>query len=84
MKEIFDKKQCGQHLKKKRKKKTQKTWYIWNKSITEKFNEFFVNVEPNLTTKTPPSDRSSKWYLPKLNTTLNKTPLKEDWFEKNV
>ena len=42
---------------------------------------FFVNVGPSLATKIPQSDCIFKWYLPKLNTPLNQTQLREGEFE---
>ena len=52
------------------------------KSIAEKFNEFFVNIEPNLGNKIPQSDLTFESYLPTANTTLNETVLSEDEFEE--
>ena len=45
------------------------------KSIAEKFNEFYVNVGPNLAKKIPQSDLNFESYLPKVNTTLNEKSL---------
>ena len=42
---------------------------------------FFANVGPSLATKIPQSDCIFKWYLPKLNTALNQTQLREGEFE---
>ena len=52
------------------------------KSIAEKFNEFFVNIGPNLANKIPRCDLTFKSYLPTINTTLNETLLSEDEFEE--
>ena len=52
------------------------------KSIAEKFNEFFVNIGPNLANKIPQCDLSFKSYLPTINTTLNETMLSKDEFEE--
>ena len=48
------------------------------KSIAEKFNEFYVNVGPNLAKKIPQSDLNFESYLPKVNTTLNEKSLTEN------
>ena len=48
------------------------------KSIAEKFNEFYVNVGPNLAKKIPQSDLNFESYLPKMNTTLNEKYLTEN------
>ena len=40
------------------------------KSIAEKFNEFFVNIGPDLANKIPQRDLTFKSYLPTVNTTL--------------
>ena len=48
------------------------------KSITEKFNEFFVNIGPNLANKVLQCDLTFESYLPTVNTTLNETRLSED------
>ena len=52
------------------------------KSIMEKFNEFFVNIGPNLANKIPQCDLTFKSYLPTINTTLNERVLSEDEFEE--
>ena len=52
------------------------------KSTAEKFNEFFVNIGPNLANKIPQCDLTFKSYLPTINTTLNETMLSEDEFEE--
>ena len=52
------------------------------KSIAEKFNEFFVNIGPNLANKIPQCDLTFKSYLPTVNTTLSETVLSEDEFEE--
>ena len=43
------------------------------KSVAEKFNEFFINIGPNLANKIPRCDLTFKLYLPTANTTLNET-----------
>ena len=48
----------------------------------EKFNEFFVNIRPNLANKIPQCDLTFKWYLPTVNTMLNETVLSENKFEE--
>ena len=52
------------------------------KSIAERFNEFFVNIGPNLANKIPQCDLTFKSYLPTVNTTLRKTVLSEYDFEE--
>ena len=52
------------------------------KFIAEKFNEFFVNIGPNLANKIPQCDLNFKSYLPTVNTTLKETVLSEDEFEE--
>ena len=52
------------------------------KSIAEKFNEFFVNIGPNLAYKIPQCDLIFKSYLPTVNTTLKETVLNENEFEE--
>ena len=52
------------------------------KSIAEKFNEFFVNIGPNLAKKIPQYDLTFKSYLPTVSTTLKETVLSEDEFEE--
>ena len=42
--------------------------------LRKKFNEFYVNVGPNLAKKIPQSDLNFESYLPKVNTTLNEKP----------
>ena len=52
------------------------------KSIAEKFNEFFVNIGPNLANKISQCELTFKSYLPTVNTTLNEAVLSEDEFEE--
>ena len=52
------------------------------KSIAGKFNEFFINIGPNLANKIPQCDLTSKSYLPTVNTTLKETVLSEDEFDE--
>ena len=51
-------------------------------TIVEKFNEFFVNIGPNLAGKIPQCNLTFKSYLPKVNTTLNETVLSQNEFEE--
>ena len=48
------------------------------KSIAEKFNEFVINIRPNLPNKILQRDLTFEWYLPTVNTTLNQTVLSKD------
>ena len=43
------------------------------KSIAEKFNDFFVNIGPNLANKTPQCNLTFKSYLPSVNSTLKES-----------
>ena len=43
------------------------------KSIAEKFNEFFVNIGPDLANKIPQRDLTFKSNLPTVNATLKET-----------
>ena len=52
------------------------------KSVTEKFNEFFVSIGLNLANKIPQCNETFKSYLPTVNKTLNETVLNEDEFEE--
>ena len=52
------------------------------KSIAEKFNEFYVNVGPNLAKKIPQSDLNFESYLPKVNTALNEKSLTDNELEE--
>ena len=52
------------------------------KSIAEKFNEFYVNVGPNLAKKIQQRDLNFESYLPKVNTTLNEKSLTEDQLDE--
>ena len=54
------------------------------KSIAEKFNEFFVNIGPNLAYKIPQCDLTFKSYLPTVNTTLKETVLSENNLKKHL
>ena len=76
MKEIIGKKKCNQVLP----KQILVDEIVINdaKSIAEKFNEFYVNVGPNLAKKIPQSDLNFESYLPKVNTTLNDKSLTEN------
>ena len=81
MKEVIGKKKCNnatlpKHL------IVDKIEISDAKSIAEKFNEFFVNIGPNLANKVPQCDLTFKSYLPTINTTLNETMLSEDKFEE--
>ena len=51
------------------------------KSIAEKFNEIFVNIEPNLAKKILQCDLIFKSYLRTVNTTLKETVLSKEEFE---
>ena len=52
------------------------------KSVAEKFNDFFVNIGPNLADKIPQCDLTFKSYLPRVNTTLKEAVLSENEFEE--
>ena len=52
------------------------------KSIEEKFNEFFVNIGPNLANKTLQCDLTFQSYLPTVNTTLKETVLSKNEFKE--
>ena len=52
------------------------------KSNPEKFNEFFLNMRPNLANKVPQCDLTFKSYLPTVDTTLKVTVLGKDEFEE--
>ena len=54
------------------------------RSIAEKFNEFYVNVGPNLAKKIPQSDINFESYFPKLNATLKELSLTENELEEAV
>ena len=81
MKEIIGKKKCNnetlpKHL------IVDKIEIHDAKSIAEKFNEFFVNIGPNLANKIPQCNLTFKSYLPTVNTTLKETVLSENEFEE--
>ena len=81
MKEIIGKKKCNnetlpKHL------IVDKVKMHDAKSITEKFNEFLVNIGSNLANKIPQCDLTFKSYLPTVNTTLKETMLSEYEFEE--
>ena len=50
--------------------------------VAETFNEFFVNIAPNLANKIPQWDLTFKSYLPTVNATLKETVLSENEFEE--
>ena len=81
MKEIIGKKKCNnetlsKHL------IVDKIEIHDAKFIAERFNEFFVNIGPNLANKIPQCDLTFKLYLPTVNTTLKETVLRENEFEE--
>ena len=81
MKEIIGKKKCNnetlpKHL------IVDKIEIHDAKSIAEKFNEFFVNIGPNLANKIPQCNLTFKSYLPTVNTTLKETVLSKNEFEE--
>ena len=51
------------------------------KTITEKFNSYFINVGSKLVTKIPPSNTSFESYLPYITTYFLEKPSKENEFK---
>lgn len=51
-------------------------------SIADKFREYFVSVEPNLSSKIPEKDISYRSDLPEIPTTLDENPHREDEFDE--
>ena len=47
------------------------------KTIDEKFNEFYVNVGPNLASKIPENNNDYKSYLPDITTQFDEQDLTE-------
>ena len=81
MKEIIGKKKCNnetlpKHL------IVDKIEIHDAKSIAEKFNEFFVNIGPNLARKIPQCNLTFKSYFPTVNTILKETVLRKYEFEE--
>ena len=81
MKEIIGKKKCNNERLPKR-LIVDKIEIHDAKSITKKFNEFFVNIEPNLANKILQCNLTFKSYLPTVNSTLKETVLSENEFEE--
>ena len=58
--------------------------FFYIRSIAEKFNEFYVNVGPNLAKKIPQSDINFETNLRKVNATLKESSLTENELEEAV
>ena len=54
------------------------------KTIAEKFNEFYVNVGPNLSSKIPQNNNDYKSYLPDITTLFDEQDLTEQEFKEAV
>ena len=54
------------------------------KTIAEKFNEFYVNVRPNLASKIPQNNNDYKSYLPDITTVFDEQGLTEQELEEAV
>ena len=83
MKEIIGKKKCNSQILPKQ-ILVDKIEVNDTRSIAEKFNEFYVNVGPNLAKKIPQSDINFESYLPKVNATLKESSLTENELEEAV
>ena len=81
MKEIICKKKCNNEILPKL-LIVDKIEINNSKSIAEIFNEFIVNIGQNLANKILQYDLTFESFLPKVNTTLNKTVLSEDELEE--
>ena len=81
MKEIICKKKCNNEILPKL-LIVDKIEINNSKSIAEIFNEFIVNIGQNLANKILQCDLTFESFLPKVNTTLNKTVLSEDELEE--
>ena len=53
-------------------------------SVAKKFNEFYVNVRPNITSKIPQNNNDYKPYLPDITTLIDEQDLKEQEVEEAV
>ena len=53
----------------------------YKKTIAEKFNSYFINVESKLATKIPPSNTNFESHLPNVTTSFLEKPLKENEFK---
>ena len=83
MKEIIGKKKCNSQILPKQ-ILVDKIEVNDARSIAEKFNEFFVNVGPNLAKIILQSDINFESYLPKVNATLKESSLPENELEEAV
>ena len=83
MKEIIGKKNCNSQILPKQ-ILVDKIEVNDARSIAEKFNEFYVNVGPNLAKKIPQNDINFESYLPKVNATLKESSLTENELEEAV
>ena len=83
MKEIIGKKKCNSQILPKQ-TLVDKIEVNDARSIAEKFNEFYVNVRPNLAKKIPQGDINFESYLPKVNATLKESSLTENELEEAV
>ena len=54
------------------------------KTVAEKFNEFYVNVGPNLASKIPQNNNDYKSYLPDITTLFDEQDLTEQEFKEAV
>ena len=54
------------------------------KTIAEKFNEFYVNVGPNLASKIPQNNNDYKLYLPDITTLFDEQDLTEKSSRKQL
>ena len=84
MKEIIGEKKCNQTSISPKQVLVDKIEVNDGRSIAEKFNEFYVNVGPNLAKKIPQSDINFESYLPKVNATLTESSLTENELEEAV
>ena len=83
MKEIIGKKKCNNQILPKQ-ILVDKIEVNDARSTAEKFNEFYVNVGPNLAKKIPQSNINFESYLPKVNATLKESSLTENELEEAV
>ena len=83
MKEIIGKKKCNSQILPKQ-ILVDKIEVNDARSIAQTFNEFHVNVGPNLAEKMPQSDINFESYLPKVNATLKESSLTENELEETV
>ena len=57
---------------------------IYQKTIGEKFNEFYVNAGPNLVSKIPQNNNDYKSYLPDITTLFDEPDLTGQELEEAV